>query len=98
MPCPKAEDSRFVLGIGSVVDCIEINGSVNGVGDSVILFRDGNMIGFVLFALVGEILLEEVEAGIVAKSKTRFVGIAVGQEGKDVAVQFVIFTVFFNGI
>ena len=97
MPRPKANDSRCVLGIGNIIGRIEINGSVYGVGDSVTLFRDGDVIGFVLFALVGEVLPEEIEAGIVAKSKTRFVGIAVGQEGKDIAVQFVIFAVFSIG-
>lgn len=78
MPCPKADNPRCVLGIGDVVDHIEVNGSVHGVGDSVIHFRDGNVIDLVLFALVGEIFLQEIKTGIVAKSEARLVGITVG--------------------
>ena len=97
VPCPKTDDPRRVFGSGNIIDPIEIDCPIHSVGDSVIHFCDGNVVGFVLFALVGEVFLKEIEAGIVAKSETRFAGIAIGQECEDVTIQFVIFTVFSIG-
>ena len=66
VPCSKADDSRDMFGIGHVVDLVEIYGPVHGISDSVIPLRDGDVIGLVLFTFVGEVLLQKVEAGIVA--------------------------------
>ena len=97
MPGSKADDSRFVLGVGGIVDLIKTDDAVHGVRNSVAPLLDGNVIGFVPFALVGELLLQEVKPGVVPHSEARLVGLAISQKRDNVAVECVILAVLAIG-